>query len=881
MLLTSIKGRLSLLLFFVIVIGSLVCLMIFLNHNLQEQGRRVARFDATHSLISILYGKEAEMVGKDDKLPLLIEEYLKLEHSCNECHISRNRILQTRVALLRERHSIQLQASPLRERINQQLRGMVNSVRYIHEHHATILKNNLREGKLQREVSFERGQFRKHPMQSAAEIDLIEQAVAIQHSLTELYTSFFLLYSPHNVETLKRKFSKELTVFYNAVNTYENYSVDSQDGLLCEELLEGGRFFENSLEQLLRLETHEKLVHSLLEKNKSTFEVIFADASGKTRRALEKSQKYIHITYILSGLFAIFIVLASLLNFKKILGSINFIRRETGKIEKDCRYRISVGDKVMEEERQMASALNNMAASIDSKIAQIENAKLEWERTFDAIPDCIMLLDCEFKIRRLNRTMADTLGGSPERAIGMTCHKIMHKSDTPHESCPHLKLLQDHKFHETEVYDAVPDRYLAVSTSPLFDERGNLTGSVHVARNVTREKKLEAELKQYIAYLDSVLRSADSTIIVATDIDRKIQLYNRAAAEFFAIPANIVMEKELRDLHEGLLPEGFDGFDSDGQKNNYSYEKLINDKWIEAHLSPVFDQEGSFMGILLVGRDITAGKRRETEKQMLEQRVVHAEKMELVGRMARSVAHELNNTLTGVVSYSAMLLHQLAADSELHEPIQNILHSGKRAAAIISDLLALSREIVNVQKDICLNEILENYFESEQQRQLAAEYPRVTVSLDMAAELWHCNCSPMDIQKVVYNLMTNAMKAIADEGCIVVSTANVFIGESSSVRGLKEGQYIALSVKDDGVGITPQDMEHIFDPFYSSSDLSRNKFAGLGLAVSRQCVEEHGGTMEVKSDEHGSCFTLYLPGGTECQTAQNETENKNTIKKTP
>ena len=860
MLLTSIKGRLSLLLFFVIMIGFLVCLMIFLNHNLQDQGHRVAQFDTTHSLISVLHGKEAEVIGSKDKLPLLISDYQSLEYSCNECHNSRNQILKARIALLEERHSIALQASPLRNRINQQLKGMVNSVRYIHEHHAAILKNNLRDGNLQREVSFSRGQFRKDPMQSAAEIDLIEQAVAIQHSLTELYTSFFLLYSPHDVELLKKKFRKELTIFYNAVNTYENYSIDSQDGLLCEELLEGGRFFENSLEQLLRLETHAKLVLSLLDKNKTTFEVIFADASGKTRRALEKSQSYMHFTYILSGVFAIFIVLASLLNFKKILGSITFIRRETGKIEKESSYRIKVGDKVMEEERQMAAALNNMAASIDSKIAQIESAKHEWEKTFDAIPDCIMLLDCDYKIRRLNRTMADTLGGSPERAIGMTCYQIMHKSDTPHESCPHQKLLQDNKFHETEVYDAVPDRYLSVSTSPLFNEAGQLTGSVHVARNITREKKLKAELKQYVGYLDSVLRSADSTIVVATDTENRIKLYNRAAADFFAIPANMVVEKEIGDLHEGLLPDEFTYLENAEQQNTLSFEKCINSKWIEAHLSFVLDQEGNYMGILLVGRDITDCKRKENEKQMLEQRVVHAEKMELVGRMAKSVAHELNNTLTGVVSHSAMLLHQLPKESELYNPLQSILDSGKRSAAIISDLSALTREIVKVLENICLNEVLKNYFDSEQHQQLIAEYPNVNIVIEMATDLENCSCSPVDIQKVVYNLMSNAMMAIGDEGSIHVSTANLDTEDSSYISGLKEGHYVALPVTDDGPGIDQLDREHIFDPFYSGNDLSRSEFAGLGLAVSRQCVEEHGGIMKVECDVQGSCFTLYLPG---------------------
>jgi hypothetical protein len=377
MLLTSIKGRLTLLVSLVVMIGFLVCLMVFLNYNLQRQIRSVSKFSDTDNLINVLYNNETNMVGDEPAFQLLMADYRNLKQFCTDCHSSRDTILENRIALLQEQHSILLQSSPLRKRINHQLNRMINSVRYIHEYHTTLLRNNMHEGRLQREVVFTNGQFRKHPMQSAAEIDLIDQAVAIQHSLTALYSTFFLLYSPHDAELLLEKFQKELTVFFNVVNIYENSSIDSQDGLLCEELLEGGRFFENSLKQLLRLETHKKLVNSLLDENKNTLAIIFAEVSGKVGENHENSLKYMHITYILSVFFAVIMVLVSFYNFKKIFNSIRFIRREAGKIEKDSRYRIIINDRAMEEERQMATALNNMAEAVDNRISTSESDKNE------------------------------------------------------------------------------------------------------------------------------------------------------------------------------------------------------------------------------------------------------------------------------------------------------------------------------------------------------------------------------------------------------------------------------------------------------------------------------------------------------------------------
>jgi PAS domain S-box-containing protein len=121
--------------------------------------------------------------------------------------------------------------------------------------------------------------------------------------------------------------------------------------------------------------------------------------------------------------------------------------------------------------------------------------KEEWERTFDAIPDLIAILDEEHNVTRVNQAMADTLGVSPESCIGVKCFKAVHGSNCPPDFCPHSKLLKDGKEHTSEVYEENLGGYFIVTVSPIYDDKGKVAGSVHVARNITNRREMEDNLK--------------------------------------------------------------------------------------------------------------------------------------------------------------------------------------------------------------------------------------------------------------------------------------------------------------------------------------------------------------------------------------------------
>jgi len=122
----------------------------------------------------------------------------------------------------------------------------------------------------------------------------------------------------------------------------------------------------------------------------------------------------------------------------------------------------------------------------------------EWERTFDAIPDLIAILDEEHNITRVNQAMADTLGVSPESCVGVKCFAAVHGSNCPPDFCPHSKLLKDGKEHISEVYEENLGGYFIVTVSPIYDDKGKVAGSVHVARNITKRREIEDNLKKVL-----------------------------------------------------------------------------------------------------------------------------------------------------------------------------------------------------------------------------------------------------------------------------------------------------------------------------------------------------------------------------------------------
>ena len=376
-------------------------------------------------------------------------------------------------------------------------------------------------------------------------------------------------------------------------------------------------------------------------------------------------------------------------------------------------------------------------------------AKAEWERTFDAVPDMISIIDDQHRIVRANKAMADNLGLSFQEIINFKYHEVVHGSEEPPACCPHVKLLEDHQSHTAEMFNERSQRYLSITAFPLEDSDGNFFGSVNVARDITEQK---------IA---------------------------------------------------------------------------------------------------------------EQQRLATEDKLQKAEKMEAIGLLAGGVAHDLNNILSGVVSYPEVLLMQLSSDDKLYGPIKAIQESGERAAAVVTDLLTVARGVATVKDIYSPNILIREYLESTELKKLQSLNPEVTIESQLADDTWNIHCSAVHIQKIVMNLITNAVESIDRTGSVLISTWNQEISPLIiAASSLDVGEYVIVEIKDTGSGIEQHDLEHIFEPFYTKKIMGRSG-TGLGLAVVWNTMKDHSAFIQVASDDNGTTFTLYFPPSREMAVEHN------------
>lgn len=276
-------------------------------------------------------------------------------------------------------------------------------------------------------------------------------------------------------------------------------------------------------------------------------------------------------------------------------------------------------------------------------------------------------------------------------------------------------------------------------------------------------------------------------------------------------------------------------------------------------VSPLHDGEGTFIGAVHVAYDISKQKAAEIEKREALDKLRKAEKMETIGLIASGVAHDLNNILLGIVSYPELLLLTTPKENPLYIPLESIKKSGIRASAIVADLLTMARGVSVAKSQASLNEILQDYYNSIEFKNMAKSFPSVKINLDLTTKPSTIMCSPIHILKLLMNLITNAAEAVAKDGQIWLMTKL-----TQSVEGFSENHeicvndHISLIIKDNGQGIDHIDIKNIFEPFFSKKNIGRSG-TGLGLAIVKNIIDDHKASLDVSSDKSGTIFTITFP----------------------
>jgi signal transduction histidine kinase/DNA-binding response OmpR family regulator len=269
---------------------------------------------------------------------------------------------------------------------------------------------------------------------------------------------------------------------------------------------------------------------------------------------------------------------------------------------------------------------------------------------------------------------------------------------------------------------------------------------------------------------------------------------------------------------------------------------------------PVSDPTGALRGAIVVCEDIT-------ERIAMEERIANTRKMELLGRIASGVAHDLNNILAGLITLPDLLLLEMPSNSSSTEYLQMIKDSAGRAAAIVEDLLTLSRRSAATHTVINLNAIITTCLNSPEFTTLRGEHPQVTITRDCDVNLHCIRGSEVHLQKSLMNLLVNAVQAIPETGTITITTRNTPANDPAlATYDHTASDYVTLRIADSGVGIPSESLVKIFEPFYTTKVMGRRSGTGLGLAIVDGTIKDHHGFIAVESAiGKGTQFTLHFP----------------------
>ncbi|MBN2419523.1 MAG: response regulator [Deltaproteobacteria bacterium] len=268
----------------------------------------------------------------------------------------------------------------------------------------------------------------------------------------------------------------------------------------------------------------------------------------------------------------------------------------------------------------------------------------------------------------------------------------------------------------------------------------------------------------------------------------------------------------------------------------------------------------------------------ERLKDMEDQRR-QSHKMEALGNLTSGVAHDLNNILSGIVSYPDIILMDLPEESPLRKPVSTIKQSGEKAAVIVQDLLTLAGNVTPASQVLSLNDIIKDLKGSPQFQKIKRLHPDIKVVFELEMPLANITGSSVHILKSLLNLISNAAESIENQGKITVSTGNINIEtpQNGYRQVIEKGNYIVLSIADTGAGISEKDLPRIFEPFYTKNEMG-GSCTGLEMAVVWNIVKDHKGYIDIKTHEgRGTIFSIYFPV-TESERTKKISPDNNTYK---
>lgn len=374
--------------------------------------------------------------------------------------------------------------------------------------------------------------------------------------------------------------------------------------------------------------------------------------------------------------------------------------------------------------------------------------------------------------------------------------------------------------------------------------------ALSVNRDITEQKQAEEEIRKLTL---SVEQSPAS--IVITDLQGNIEYVNPTFSELTGYSLDEVKGKNPNVLKSGEMSADeykklWDTISSGRVWRGEFHNKKKNGElyWESAIISPIKNSEGAATHYLAVKEDIT-------EIKQLQQQLIQAQKMETIGQLAGGVAHDFNNMLGVILGYSELLLMKIDPSQMLHSDLQEIQKAALNSTNLTRQLLTFARKQAVIPQVLDLNETINGII--KMLKRLISE--QIELCWKPESDLWAIKIDPSQVNQILANLCVNARDAIKGVGKITIKTNKVSVDQAYCVAnpGLVPGEYVLLTVSDNGSGIDENIIDKIFEPFFTTKDVGKG--TGLGLATIYGIVKQNDGYIYVYSEpEQGTTFKVYL-----------------------
>lgn len=486
------------------------------------------------------------------------------------------------------------------------------------------------------------------------------------------------------------------------------------------------------------------------------------------------------------------------------------------------------------------------------KVETIRQNELRFSSFMDNLPGVVFIKDTEGKHVYTNRKFEENFGMKPGYVQGKTDHELwppdiaqqfIQNDRKVLESREDISLIED-TIHNDRKQTWIVNKFL------LYDNAGKPAYVAGIAIDITERNEAFQRLREQAKLLDIA-----SDAIIVVDMESRIKYWNKSAERLYGWNKDEVAGEKPTELVTTDIEDFKNVLGKVKEKGEWTGELQQKTKDgrtldVESRWTLVKDKNQNPVSVFIVNTDIS--DKKNAEKQLMQ-----AQRMESIGTLAGGIAHDLNNVLQPILMSIQLLRDVIDSDDTKHQNWIDILEdSAQRGAGLVNQVLSFARGAEGEQAVLYPGTFLK-----EITKILKQTFPKsIQIKTDFPQDLWQISANLTKLHQVVMNLCVNARDAMLNGGTLKITAENLDIDENYASMNVEAstGPYVVISVSDTGTGIPQDNLEKMFDPFYTTKE--PGKGTGLGLSIAFSIVKDHGGFIRVSSEiGAGSVFKVYLP----------------------